>query len=336
MRQSPLEVQKAAAIFSCLAMTNDIGLESDYSHSKKDKSMFSKRSQLLVLITILFSFSLACALTGGASEPNRPDQDAIEAAVAQTLAADVAASSAAEPETEADTLLEPETEADPLLEPDILFQGISFAFDSSLAENVNAENVPAEGEAGDPWNTSEHVRFTFNNWILADAYHEATIRIFPIEEYKAINNLMADRLTALNEAIDSQDPNHGGIIVAEFFNAAQFFLSKVEFIEFQSGQGVRYITMYGQAAFPIGWPHMFYTFQGITADGKYYVSMVLPVNHPSLPHPDLVTMDNAFFDNFMNYSATTQDQLNGESPESFIPSLILLDDVVESLLVENP
>ena len=286
--------------------------------------MFLKRSQLLVIITILFSFSLACALTGGASEPNRPDQDFIEASVAKTLAADVAVPSTAEPETE----------ADPQLEPDILFQGNSFAFDSSLAENVNAENVPGEGEAGDPWTTSEHVRFTFNNWILADAYHEATIRIFPIEEYKAINNLMADRLTALNEAIDSQDPNHEGIIVAEFFNAAQFFLSKVEFIEFQSGQGVRYITMYGQAAFPIGWPHMFYTFQGITADGKYYVSMVLPVNHPSLPHPDLVTLDNAFFDNFMDYSATTQDQLNGEPPESFIPSLILLDELVESLLVE--
>ncbi len=288
--------------------------------------MFSKRSQLLLIITILFSISLACALTGGASEPNRPDQDVIEAAVAQTLAADVAAPSTAEPETE----------ADPLLEPDILFQGNSFAFDSSLAENVNAENVPGEGEAGDPWTTSEHVRFTFNNWILADAYHEATIRIFPIEEYKAINNLMADRLTALNEAIDSQDPNHEGIIVAEFFNAAQFFLSKVEFIEFQSGQGVRYITMYGQAAFPIGWPHMFYTFQGITADGKYYVSMVLPVNHTSLPHPDLVTLDNAFFDNFMDYSATTQDQLNGEPPESFTPSLILLDELGESLLVESP
>ena len=99
----------ATATIGCLAMTNDIGLESDYSHSKKDKSMFSKRSQLLVIITILFSFSLACALTGGASEPNRPDQDAIEAAVAQTLAAGAAASSAVEPETEAEPLLEPET-----------------------------------------------------------------------------------------------------------------------------------------------------------------------------------------------------------------------------------
>ena len=37
---------------------------------------------------------------------------------------------------------------------------------------------------------------------------------------------------------------------------------------------------------------------------------------------------------FVNYSAEKQDQLNGEDPGTFMPSLILLDEMVESLLVE--
>jgi hypothetical protein len=78
---------------------------------------------------------------------------------------------------------------------------------------------------------------------------------------------------------------------------------------------------------------MFYTYQGITDDGKYYVSAILPISHPNLPDADSVTIDDAFYDNFMNYVVGMEDQLSTEHPDSFFPTLSLLDAMMESLLV---
>ena len=98
---------------------------------------------------------------------------------------------------------------------------------------------------------------------------------------------------------------------------------------------MRFITQYGQDASPIGWPHLFYAFQGFTDDGLYYISAIFPVNHPSLPLPDDVVMDDPFYDNFMNYLADTQMHLDLQDLDTFVPSMLLLDGVVESILVES-
>jgi len=148
--------------------------------------------------------------------------------------------------------------------------------------------------------------------------------------------LISGRMDELLSAIATQSEDDEGIAVADLFNAAQFIRSQVEFINFQNGTGVRFLSQYGQAAGSIGWPNLFYAFQGFTADGAFYISVILPVNHPSLPHPNNVTMDNAFYDNFMTYAAEMSIQLNGEDPGMFMPSLLLLDELVESLLVETP
>ena len=287
--------------------------------------MLSKRSQILLVITLLLSLSLACSLTGGSAEKTGSDQDSIEAAVAETLAAEGAEASVPD--------AEPETETQP--EPDLIFQGISFAFDPSLAESVNAENIPAEGDDDNLWfSTPDHIKFTFNNWILPEAFHEAAIRVYPVEDFQAVNTVMTDIFDGLQSAFETNPADNEGIEVADLFGAAQFFISQVEYLEFQNGSGVRFLSQYGQAGYPVGWPHMFYTFQGITDDKAYYISVILPVNHPSLPHPDNVVLDDAFYDNFTNYVADMQTQLNGKDPGTFNPSLLLMDAVVESLLVE--
>lgn len=43
------------------------------------------------------------------------------------------------------------------------------------------------------------------------------------------------------------------------------------------GGGIRYLTQFGQAAGLITNPELFYTFQGLTDDGAYYVAAVFPV-----------------------------------------------------------
>jgi hypothetical protein len=46
-------------------------------------------------------------------------------------------------------------------------------------------------------------------------------------------------------------------------------------------------------------------------------------------------MDDPFYDNFMNYLADTQMHLDLQDLDTFVPSMLLLDGVVESILVES-
>lgn len=286
------------------------------------------RSRIFLFISSLIILSFACTLTGSRGESAEEAVGSIATSVAATQAAE-------NTDPEATWPFQP-VEAESPSEPDIIYQGVSFSFDDSLADTVNAEIIAGEGDAASEfWSTPEHRQFTFINWILVDAFHTPAIRIYPVAEFKAVNSIAGEGLDELMTAISTQ-ADEENLLIVDLFNAAQFIRSQVNYIQFQNGMGVRYISQYGQAASPIGWPNLFFTFQGFTDDGLYYISAILPVNHPSLPHPNNVTMDDAFFDNFMTYADDMNQQLNGENPETFVPSLILIDEIIGSLSVQSP
>jgi hypothetical protein len=225
-------------------------------------------------------------------------------------------------------------EPTPAFEPDISFQGVSFSYDDSLATSVTPETVPEEAEAGiDSWNTPDYIQFIFNGYPLPDAFHTPRIMVFPVDAYNAINPTAGDSIYQLNQLLQSQPENPEEIPFLPVFPAAQYMQAQVRYFRFQNGEGVRFLTQYGQDAWPLSNDEMFYTFQGITDDGQFYISAVLPISHPSLPDPETVTMDDAFYEDFMGYIAVKEGQLSAESPDSFTPTLLVLDAMIESLLV---
>ena len=183
------------------------------------------------------------------------------------------------------------------------------------------------------WSTPEHRSYSFNGWVLTDTFHKPSIRIYPVADFRAINENVSMGMDALSEALSSQPADGEGLRVLDLYNAGQFFQGQMKYMDFQNGSGARWLSQYGQALYPIGWPHLFYTFQGFTNDGVYYISIILPVNHHSLPHPDSVTLDDAFYENYDPYVEGIRNQLEAESDASFMPSLVLMDQIVESLLV---
>jgi hypothetical protein len=116
------------------------------------------------------------------------------------------------------------------------------------------------------------------------------------------------------------------------------FTSQDAVIEFQSGKGVRYITQYSQGIVPINNQEMFYTFQGLTADNKYWVAVILPISNSILPAngknpPDGQSMEE-FANNYRTYIADTTAKLNAQGPNSFTPTLAMLDALVNSIVVQ--
>jgi len=295
--------------------------------------MLFKRSRIVLVITLLISLALACSLTGNdGSVPEQSSADAIATSVAATLTAnDVAV----EPEESADPTLHPTATAS-APEPNFTYAGVSFTFNQALADNISAGVNPVMLDENLWWSVPEHRSFTFNNWILADSFLEACFKIYPVADFQDINPGVGVRLDALQTVLADKPINGDGAPVVDVFNAGQMYKSNVAYLQFQNGEGIRFLTQYGQALSPLGRPMMFYTFQGLTEDGVYVISAMLPATHPSLPPADQVTMDQAFSDNWENYVAETETMLNAEPDNMFMPPLALLDKMFQSLTIGEP
>jgi len=112
-------------------------------------------------------------------------------------------------------------------------------------------------------------------------------------------------------------------------------------LNFQNGTGVRFLAEYSQVAFPVG-NVVSYIFQGFTNDGKYYVSLTLPIGQTALdqynaPYEGALSDEacyQAFAENYESYLLGAVGILETTPDASFTPDLARLDELVQSLMVK--
>ena len=289
----------------------------------------------LVLILVVLTAAALQACTPAVDN----SVDTIATAVAATLAAgevgETPPDTPAPPPSPTWTIHPTVTASPP--ETNFSYAGVSFFFNDLLADDITAGVTPGQyDESNTWWSTPDHRVYKFNGWVLSDSFHPPAIRVYPVAEFTAINENVTAGLNALDAALKTIPLDGGSLRVPDMFNAGQLYFSNPKAMRFQNGYGARWLSQYGQAYFPVGKPNLFYTFQGFTNDGLYYVSIILPVNHPSLPATDQVSMDDAFYEHFPTYAAEIRALLEEQSDNSFMPSLVLLDQLVTSLLVGEP
>jgi hypothetical protein len=146
------------------------------------------------------------------------------------------------------------------------------------------------------------------------------------------------QLQSLDNLIGTQVPNPPGSLPALLTEPAnQLIRAGLRYVNFQTGTGIRYLAQYGEQPWPVDSTLLFYTYQGVTADGAYFVSAVLPVNHPGLEGDDgfaTLSEDPAKFQsNYPAYVDYVQKQLNTEQPSAFTPNLASLDAMIKSLAI---
>ena len=192
---------------------------------------------------------------------------------------------------------------------------------------------------------------TQNNpyWVVLPAYTKVTLEGYPISEHLMQPQLFfypVDELAKVNEGAGTivtslqtllQSPQEiPNMPFLPLFNAAQVMHAQVQYLDFKSGQGLRYVTEFDQAFVPINNNELIYTYQGLTSDGKYYVAAVLPVNHPDLPADGTVTGNEPpeFTSDFPAYIANTANFLNLQAANTFTPDLTQLDAMMSSLEIK--
>jgi len=235
------------------------------------------------------------------------------------------------------------TGADPIA---VDYEDVHFTYDPSLAMSVWPELIPAiPAVEGEPiWYAGpEHVRFTFADPHLPPGRYpmginlgaEAQILIYPLAELAALDPSVQAQIEALQSLLADQGPvPEGALPLLPITNASQMFQAQVQYLVFGDVRGLRFVTQHAQEARPVNNQELFYTFQGLTADGAYYVAAFFPVTASILPDTPAVTDDDAFNANFVVYLKETTAALDQLSSAGFKPDLTLLDAVVTSLWVE--
>ena len=141
----------------------------------------------------------------------------------------------------------------------------------------------------------------------------------------------------LEELLEARPPGSQDTLpLLPLINAAQVIHSQAKYLDFQNGSGVRFLTQYGQDIFPIVNQHLFYTFQGLTQDGAYYVAAAFPIDAAGIPDEPDISDWEAFSAGYQDYLAETVTQLDALSSDQFEPDLALLDSVIQSLRVSAP
>ncbi|MBN1146062.1 MAG: zinc ribbon domain-containing protein [Anaerolineales bacterium] len=224
--------------------------------------------------------------------------------------------------------------------PAVDYANVHFQYHPELASEIVPETVPAYSDPnGPPWELApEHLVFNFLGYPLPpEALQEPRVYVYPANEYTAANPPAGQVIADLRAFLDRQPAELAAdesIPALPILNAAQVMQSNIAYLEFQNGRGVRFLTQYAQDVYPINNRSLFYTFQGLTHDGRYVIAAILPVNHPILNGADSIVVDDAFVNDFANYVQTTERDLSAQPPESFSPNLTWLDETMQTFRLE--
>jgi hypothetical protein len=223
---------------------------------------------------------------------------------------------------------------------DVSANGISFFLPSKVAADSTGTVYKAKPISADApfWDKMpEHYYFIFKDYQHANSMHLPRVYIWPIAEYIDENPGFEPTVTLLQTLLAQSattDLATADLPFPPIFNAAKIVNLKPEYLDFQNGRGLRYLTFFSQAASPITNYGLFYTFQGITTDGLYYINAILPVGQSELHEDDSdFQIDAAFYNYYETYLAQAQMQVNEALDDSFTPDLASLDAMISSMSV---
>lgn len=238
----------------------------------------------------------------------------------------------------------------------VSYDQIRFSYPASLFDALQIESIDAVPYTSDRMFAEtypQHVRFSFLNYaggavfelpypFLAPqilVYHTDAIREFGEDfavQYEALSALLNERpdLAAYAGASVTQPETH--LPFLPWVNSAQILRSKPEYVELEGGSGIRYLTVYSQGIGPLTDRQVFYTFQGIVANGTIYVSAILPVKTGLWPEEaDMTGVDmDAFAADYGEYLTDAAAQMDALENDAFTPCLSVLDAVVGSVVVD--
>ncbi len=179
----------------------------------------------------------------------------------------------------------------------------------------------------------------FSNYIIPDHFHTPSICVYAVD--KLINGKMVGATNATELQSLLSDPAYDlqsakSLPFLPAFNAAQVFHVLEQRLDSEHNSGIRYLTLYAQAFVGVDNYDIFYTYQGISADGRYYIAAILPINSSLLSNEELTQAEmETVAGDYLGYIASMKDLLITDEGASLTPTLAALDAMMMSLFSQN-
>lgn len=228
--------------------------------------------------------------------------------------------------------------------------GVYMVIPPCLAADANGVIIP-ESNPGDDgpvfMANPEYRKITLTGYPLAGTFWEPLVQVYPVQRFVELAPNLSDTVAEMQSILADQPTSFAhSIPLLPIANAAQVFRAQISYINFQNGKGIGFLTEYAQYYAPVNNHDLFYTFQGLTSDNKYWVSVILPVNAAYLqptyndftvpadgiPVPQDINSPSFSTDMEAYYVAMVQ-KLNSTSPDAFLPTLNCMASFIQTLNV---
>jgi hypothetical protein len=221
------------------------------------------------------------------------------------------------------------------------YGGVKIAFDVQLAQTAQGETtaaVPASEGPALGGGTPAAIRFLFDGAKVENYFnpHLAQVLVYKANDWTKLDPSTAQTVANLKNLLATKPVSMTGPLpVLPPMSGQQALYAQAQYLDFQNGTGVGFLTYYTLAVDPITASDLFYTFQGLTNDGKYYVSVFHPISTTLLPATPAMSgpQYDEFAKNYETYLTTLTAQLNELIPAAYTPDLTLLQELVKSIAV---
>lgn len=227
----------------------------------------------------------------------------------------------------------------------ITFDELSFQYDASLGENVNVLQVAGDpvADAGPGFSDAAKTQFTFYDFgePMDSLFDTGGMRVYAtadLAQYDflqtqvdALQSLLAERpdLTEYETAISGAESKT--LPYVPVLTHGQNLTARGQYVETDAVSGVAYVTAFRAAQEPFLPTDFLYTFQGISADGQWYINVTFPLYTELFPET-LEGLDMEQFNaQWPEYLAESLATLNAATPEDFTPSLSAVDALIRSV-----
>lgn len=221
--------------------------------------------------------------------------------------------------------------------------GISFTIPAGLGTDASSSIVPEmlAPEAA-PGGNPAYMQFKLQGYPVAgDQYFYAEVQVYDAKAYAADFAVGASNSKSLNDLLAAPNtPLTRDVLPHSYLTMA----SNMKRLSSANVKGVRMLSVHGNGMPIVTNTDLSYQFHGLTADGKFYILINLPVTAPFLPadfetpaSEGLVMFPKEATNNAIpDYLAKVSNLLEqAETAGTLSPSIALMDALVQSLKLDS-
>jgi len=156
-------------------------------------------------------------------------------------------------------------------------------------------------------------------------------------ELEALSRLLGERPELVGSVEFTAGGTGGTLPYLPVMPAAQVIRAKAHYIDTAELAGVAYITAFRQDVEPFAADDFWYTFQGLSADGAWYVAADFVVDASLFPEKVRAKDAERISDpeSYASYLSQGVASLEEATPDAFTPPLASIDALVESITFED-